>query len=69
MNTAVQISYNVSQPKSDASAYKTFYSATADPEHDLRQIGTVWNDVVRYRGVYASHDAARRAATAYLRGA
>jgi hypothetical protein len=65
MNTAINVTYNTSRNKRDRDAYRVSLLDTEAAPHALRQIGEVWNNVIRYCGVYASRAEAEAAAEEY----
>lgn len=65
MSYTLHLSYDTSRPAHRADAYKVSIVQTDRLPHALRQIGPVYNGIVHYRGVYATRDAAHRAASDY----
>ena len=61
-NIEVQIQYDTTRAKSEPSAYRVSLGESDGIPHPLRQIGPVWNNVVYYRGVYATRKEAAQAA-------
>lgn len=66
--TELHITRDTNRPSRSAIACRVSYSDTTDAPHELRQVGPVWNNVIHYRGVYETPEAARAAARAYIRG-
>ena len=66
MNIEINLYYDVSRPK-QAQVRKPRFDGTEDACHPLRQIGDIWNNIVRYRGVFPTLAEAKRAASEYWR--
>ena len=66
MNTEVVIIYDTNKPSKDISSYLITYSDTHDALHGLRASPPeVWNNIIGYRGVYATRQEAEAAAQRY----
>lgn len=66
MSTEVSIAYDTSRPKRSRASYRVSFVETDAAPRGLRQVGPVWNNVVSYRGVYATRDEAESAARDYV---
>ena len=66
MTIELNISYDISRNGRNPASYEVSLTESDEALQSLRQIGPVWNNIIKYRGVFPSRRDAADAALNYL---